>query len=763
MKARFRVCAVVAIFLPCILAAQEQAKLVPALGWDNQTQGAFVTSVAVDSQNIVWAGTEGKGVWFYTPRQQKWMQFTSADGLGDDNIYALAVDKLGRVWAGHLNHGVSVWNGEKWKNYGLLDGPLGDRVFAIATCPTDGDVWIATDNGVARYSITKDDWDYFTRASGLPSNQIQAVAFDSKGNIFLGTQCDGVTMATAADEYKKWKTVEGPLQMPTAMSGDGLPGSLINDIAVVNDDKMILAVTQNGIGISEDGGQKWRYIRGQDWQANVNGLYGAPAGAAGNQEEEVQDVQPQGQDKLLLEDWVTCIRQDDKTKNIWVGHRKAGAEARNSDLTKFISTAAGDSQHYFIKAFCFPQKGPALIAVADFDEGGLMMPDNPAQAELEPGAEAPKTAPPLHTPAKAPDAATFAALTKHLAVFRNQLKAGEGVFIGDDWRTQGDWVGHYGNSFAMICGIDTDGLYANEAGYDVKVGTGPHLKGGGIPQAHVENETVDDMRMLYVPTLGHREEAEFNDLSCGNYPPAWEGPDLWVDATVPAGIHCISLYFCNNDTHTGNGTSLVYENMFRDYDVQLLPWADDKDVVQKSAPMARARVTDYYGGVYKQFIVAGPARYVVRVGRNHSFGAKLQGIFIDRLSGDVVDKRKQLPGFDTVSYGPTVLKDRSAIDSDPVLSAAAGLWDALDQSFDKRAITGLQFPLRIAAYRAAVAGNAPAGLLDTWRRQTGIWTKEDRDAFDKAMADAYKAFPGKHEPVMKTPKIQPDNQNVNQD
>ena len=65
-----------------------------------------------------------------------------------------------------------------------------------------------------------------------------------------------------------------------------------------------------------------------------------------------------------------------------------------------------------------------------------MTTDNSA-VELEPGAEPPKTAPPLPAPAKPADAATLAALAKHLDIFKNALKEGDGVFLGDDWRTQG--------------------------------------------------------------------------------------------------------------------------------------------------------------------------------------------------------------------------------------------------------------------------------------------------------------------------------------
>ena len=173
-------------------------------------QGGFPVSLASDHAGNIWVGTEGNGVWKYNPGKKEWTQFTTKEGLGDDCVYALAVDNLNRVWAGHLNHGVSVFNGEKWSNYGLIDGPLGDRVFAMAVSPKDDDVWMATDMGLARYSEKRQDWDYYTRASGLPSDQIQKIAFELNGQIYVGTQCGEIATASADDDYGKWRTVSQP-------------------------------------------------------------------------------------------------------------------------------------------------------------------------------------------------------------------------------------------------------------------------------------------------------------------------------------------------------------------------------------------------------------------------------------------------------------------------------------------------------------------------------------------------------------------------
>jgi ligand-binding sensor domain-containing protein len=52
-----------------------------------------------------------------------------------------------------LNTGVSVFNGKDWKNYDVVDGPIGERIFDIKICPKDSDVWIATSAGISRYKI----------------------------------------------------------------------------------------------------------------------------------------------------------------------------------------------------------------------------------------------------------------------------------------------------------------------------------------------------------------------------------------------------------------------------------------------------------------------------------------------------------------------------------------------------------------------------------------------------------------------------------
>jgi hypothetical protein len=249
----------------------------PEMVWDTRHQGQFLESLTHDLHGDTWAATEGHGVWRFDPHapaSRQWTQFTRKDGLGDDFAYALACDRQGRLWAGSLNHGVSVFDGKQWRTYGQRDGLLGSRVFGIATCPTDGDVWIATEAGLTRYSLKLDSWHSYSRLDGLPSDAVQCLAFDKGGTLFVGTQADGVAVSSPSDNYKTWRVVSGPAKLPESPGGPGLPTGMINCLLAASDG-VVYAGTTSGLARSGDGGKNWRHVRGADWAEKAGGHGGS--------------------------------------------------------------------------------------------------------------------------------------------------------------------------------------------------------------------------------------------------------------------------------------------------------------------------------------------------------------------------------------------------------------------------------------------------------------------------------------------------------
>ena len=256
--------------------------------WDPVKQGKYVCALTGDRSGNIWVGTEDSGTWRLVAddkvqvsgfrdgapvaidlvtqdgNHNHWVNYTTKDGLGEDTTYALACDQQGRIWAGHCNHGVSVFSGGRWKNYGVTDGPLGERIWGITVSPVDGNVWIAHNAGLTRYRIKEDDWQHITRAQGLPCVAVIKVSFAPNGDLYAATECDGLAIARAADNYAKWQNVRGVDIPPSLPCGEGLPSNLMNDLLVAKNGT-VWAATTGGVAYSVDAGATWRFRRGADW------------------------------------------------------------------------------------------------------------------------------------------------------------------------------------------------------------------------------------------------------------------------------------------------------------------------------------------------------------------------------------------------------------------------------------------------------------------------------------------------------------------
>jgi ligand-binding sensor domain-containing protein len=73
----------------------------------------------------------------------------------------------------------------EWLNY-----TNGDFIHCIKH--KEGHIWVGTNGGLVRIDTSSGETQYYNRSnSGLPSNRIFALEFDSKGNLWIGTS-DGL-------------------------------------------------------------------------------------------------------------------------------------------------------------------------------------------------------------------------------------------------------------------------------------------------------------------------------------------------------------------------------------------------------------------------------------------------------------------------------------------------------------------------------------------------------------------------------------------
>jgi ligand-binding sensor domain-containing protein len=145
---------------------------------DNNVHG-----VAIDHNNNKWFGTQS-GVSKYT--DSTWTAYTTADGLIDNDVKCIAVDSSGNIWAG-TDFGVSKFNGTQWTSYTVADGLVNNSVTCIMA-DADGSVWFGTTNGLSH--LTGTTW---INHDSLPGNfnTVSCITADASGNKWIGTWLGG--------------------------------------------------------------------------------------------------------------------------------------------------------------------------------------------------------------------------------------------------------------------------------------------------------------------------------------------------------------------------------------------------------------------------------------------------------------------------------------------------------------------------------------------------------------------------------------------
>ena len=121
-------------------------------------------------------------------------------GVDDNKLRGLA-DRDGAVWAGSDDQGVAVFDpgaGSVTALYKVADGLPSDKIRALAV-DAGGDVWVATDKGVARFKSDREVWVAMEKSSGLDgATDVAAVIAVGSGDtrkLIAGTK-QGVAVLT---------------------------------------------------------------------------------------------------------------------------------------------------------------------------------------------------------------------------------------------------------------------------------------------------------------------------------------------------------------------------------------------------------------------------------------------------------------------------------------------------------------------------------------------------------------------------------------
>ena len=151
---------------------------------------------------------------------QTFTNFTSADGLVDDNVTCGTYQGNGILWFGTQN-GISKFDGVNWTNFTTFtDSNLISNTITAIKITNNGDLWVGTDFGLCKYADSV--WTCFTTSDGLGDDRIKYIEQSADGRIWIG-EYDGLSIYDGSN----WTTYN---------LSDGLPFGGIQYITFDNND-----------------------------------------------------------------------------------------------------------------------------------------------------------------------------------------------------------------------------------------------------------------------------------------------------------------------------------------------------------------------------------------------------------------------------------------------------------------------------------------------------------------------------------------------
>ncbi len=164
--------------------------------------------VVDESLGRVWFATR-QGAALYDQQTDTWPRFITRAMIPEvirNNVTAVTVDTRGRLWLALLNEGVvRSANLVTWTLVGTTEGLGSDEVRDLLAA-SNGDVWIATANGVSRI-VGAAVSTYTTGNSALPADGVHALAETADGRVWAAT--DGGVGVFDGQRWTAFNTTDG--------------------------------------------------------------------------------------------------------------------------------------------------------------------------------------------------------------------------------------------------------------------------------------------------------------------------------------------------------------------------------------------------------------------------------------------------------------------------------------------------------------------------------------------------------------------------
>ncbi|MBA4407490.1 histidine kinase [bacterium] len=152
-----------------------------------------VYSITEDSDGILWIGTFGGGINKFDPQTKRFISYKNIAGdessISDNRVMTIYKDNFSNLWVGSYGGGLQKFDRrtEKFTRYNRKKLMNSSVVYGILE-DNNKNLWMSTDNGLFKFSLTTEFFTQYDIHDGLQSLEFSGGAYfnSRKGEMFFG-------------------------------------------------------------------------------------------------------------------------------------------------------------------------------------------------------------------------------------------------------------------------------------------------------------------------------------------------------------------------------------------------------------------------------------------------------------------------------------------------------------------------------------------------------------------------------------------------